>query len=339
MEQALVHKISLENDTISRTFELEITKEAPNCHPLELEKMIQDQSLTTNERFIAFFLLVTHYRKLPNFNAMRQSFVGNKHLFSENDYPLLRHIELLVSANKPYDKFDFYNLVQESRRLASLDVFKEQAGVLHHFAELTARYFELNEEQIEDNLDLINEAKDASDKTIQLSLANKYAKFYATQGRLLSLLGKYDEAFTSFDLALALENPEANNYQLIVSRYQDYQNNVRQLRLNDKLKKQVSLADEEIQKLKGNNFKILGVFAGFVTFIIGNISFVTSGDRPLDLMIVFNGMFFTYFGLLMILMQLMMPDIMNKKKRFMFWLLTSLMTLSGIALTLVFYLT
>lgn len=100
-----------------------------------------------------------------------------------------------------------------------------------------------------------------------------YAKYFATKGRLLALLGRFEDAVSAVEQGVDLENPSLDDYSLRLGEYHDirervlfrwYLTRVRQ-RLDDAEKR----IQEDLRQLKGNVVELMGLLAAVIAFLVG----------------------------------------------------------------------
>ena len=98
----------------------------------------------------------------------------------------------------------------------NLKALPRTTGALHLFAETVAKIGELYRKNLPDRhmataLRMIERA---------LNTDPSYAKYYATRARILTLLGRYDEAYNDVHKAVSLEPSDGKTYYLRISQYQ-----------------------------------------------------------------------------------------------------------------------
>lgn len=329
----------LKLDFTNRLFEREATK-IIECgldkkDEIYLMNVLLDQKEDTNYQFTAFFLLFTYYRRLKRVDMIEPLIQSYASRFK--GILFLEHVLLLSRSLVSQDAYDLKELMKQSRNLVQKEVFLNHTGILHYYAEMVANYFELintNHDQLTDDVF----AKDyilLAEKHIEtcLKLESDYAKFYATLGRIKLLLGKYGDAIEAFGLAKFKEKPTRVDYSLVIGTYQDYLLFAKQLKQNQALLEQNKVLDANIKEVNANNMRLISMFTGLITLVIGNITVAANSQEPIKLMFMLNGMFFVFFGVV-----IMVTNLLTKSKNSKWlWLIASILCLMGIGILILFY--
>lgn len=267
---------SFETYVNTRKFEEEITRIAKTIDfsvikSEDLKKEVDNIS-DKNVKFIFFFIVFTALRR-AKFGSL-ESYVDKYCL--EFTYPIFNHIELL--SKKPKSDRELRKLMIDAWKLTQIKYenvdFTSHEGILNNFSELTARYYEnnLDKRNDQEDVEMLNSAKDCIERAISLSKKstgenNIYPKYYLNKGRLLALLGKYDDG--EFYINLAIESIKEDSDRVrTVNEYQQYLLKVSIIRSFD-------LSDEKVrdlEKIKVNNYKIIALMTTLLGFLLGEIT-------------------------------------------------------------------
>src|SRR5690606_8916732 len=332
-------KALLKIDFSNRSFEREATK-IIECgldkkDEIYLMNVLIDDKEDISFQFTAFFLLFTYYRRLKRVDMIEP--LINSYASRFKTISFLEHVLLLSRLLVSQDAYDLKEIMKQSRSLVQKTEFMNHPGVLHYYAEIVASYFELisvdQETLLKDVFakDYIELAEKHMDTC--LNLESDYAKFYATRGRIKLLLGKYDDAIHSFGLAKYKEKPTRVDYSLVIGTYQDYLLFAKQLKQNQALLEQNKVLDANIKEVNANNIRLISMFTGLITLVIGNITVAANSQEPIKLMFMLNGMFFVFFGVV-----IMVTNLLTKTKNSKWlWLISGILCLMGIGILILFY--
>ncbi|MFW5841648.1 MAG: hypothetical protein ACOCU2_00015 [Bacillota bacterium] len=320
----IVNKINqfLEYDITDRLYEKKVTSYVGEiCTEKDFDKhlrdIMDDKHYPLDVRFTAFFIIFTFLRRKQNYNALKE--LMQKHINKFKPIPLLDHIQLLYGATNPFNNNSWEDLIDTSTKLINQHDFANHVGVLHHHARLYAEYYEYNLDKISED-----DAKKALEKAYEVAhkvteLEPSYGKFYATLGRIAAINKNFTVAFNAFHKAMKLEDPSSESYDARMTEYALYQNNVYTLKRHFEIEKLYASLNEKEHtldaKIKGHdtlinehkeaNFRNLGLFAGLITFVLGNITILSNANDNIPLiMIMFSAVFFLYFGFLLIISSL-----------------------------------
>ncbi|MDR4969023.1 MAG: hypothetical protein RG740_05345, partial [Acholeplasmataceae bacterium] len=285
-----------------------------------------------NIAFVYYFLLFTFYRRNRVMNPLNDLISSYAQLFES--IPFNEHILILYNALKPYQNSKRKELLNQAEKLANNETFSSHTGVLHHYAELCAEYYEFNIEELNQTMsqEQIKNAYLVAQEIVHIE--SNYAKFYVTLGRLASLNKDYNESYEAFSRALALEDVESAR-----STYSLYQMQALAVKKNfetsefihKQLNQQIEDFNDKMSKTKAENIRTIGLFAGLVTFILGNINIVLSGSQStVQVMALFTSVFLIYFALVVLYSSIDTTNIKTKFSRYFPQFLILLTFLSGI---------
>lgn len=316
MEQKI--KIILDEHKVlhDRDYENKVTRlvsKGLETQEIEELRIIINTHENNDYKFTAFLALFTYLRRTKKGNETQSLLNKYKNQFN-NTYILFKHLELLDLSLRTHDERGMYDLLNEANKLTKNENFKDHSGILHHYARIVVNYFELSEKSLDDirdnrkDMEILNHAYDS----INYCITEKYPKFYSTKGRLEILLGKYDDAVKSLNIAKNLEDFDRKDYTLVINSYQDYLLFAKQLKLAKELEDKQKKVEEKLNGVVANNMKIVGLFAGLISLILGNINFISNSDRPFELMLIFNLSFFIYFGIILMVGNILGDDKTSK---------------------------
>lgn len=297
------------------------------------------------ERFTVFFTLFSFFRREGNNEAISKLFKDYKDEFA--DELLFTHVDLLRLSLISYSKDDLKIMMDKSKSYIKkleekLGEELNHVGILHYYAHVVCDYYEATDYNYcyDDSLDnktsdkLAYENIKLANKVIEVVLEKEkdYAKFYATRGRICLLLKEFDAAIDNFLIAKAKEDPTRKDYNLIIGGYQDYLLFSKQLKQADILMEQNKKMENAIRDTHAGNLRLISLFTGLITIVIGNLSVITSNNEPVKLMFILNGMFFVFFGIIIVFTNLLLGYNDNEKQAKGLKLLAALLIMVGLIL-------
>lgn len=296
------------------------------------------------QRFTAFFTLFSLYRREDNNDAIDKLF--NKYKEDFKDLLFFTHVDLLRLSMISHSRDDLKEIMDKSKRyIKDLENhFTEKklkhTGILHYYAHAVCNYYEVSdydyryEEVSQSKLGtkVVNENIELAKEVIEVCIKDEkdYAKFYATKGRISLLKKDFDEAISNFLIAKAKEDTTRKDYRLIIGGYQDYLLFAKQLKQADILMEQNKKLETNIKDIHAGNIRLISLFTGLITLVIGNLSVITNNDEPVKLMFIFNGMFFIFFGVIIIFTNILLGHYEDQKKNKGLTVLSILLILVGI---------
>jgi tetratricopeptide (TPR) repeat protein len=292
----------------TRDFELYLTRlieEAPQVAN-ELEAILDtSRDLEDGVVYPAFYGLAIYYRRMKEPSKLEKLVHRYENRFGS--MPMYNHLLALCLKSKGGPA----NL-EEAVTRAGIAAAKvtDNAGVLHNYAETIATA--VDEEVVTDHA-YVEEA--VRNVKAAIGLAPRYAKYYCTYGRLLSLRGEYAAAVRLIRKAIDIEDSRKADYPIRIGDYQYYLAKVNFLSYAQKLadringyEQQVEKTQQEVRELSQKaflrNLEFLGFFAALVSFTIGSIQIL--GQQPFDqaaqLMVVLSGSLLCAFAGLSLLL-------------------------------------
>ncbi len=312
-------------DVMSRDYETLVNEDIANfmkAEDLNIYKAIKERyerfKETEEKTFYEFFFLFSFYRKQNMFHEMKDLYDRYIMLFSA--VPLIHHVKILHRAKFVHTKGDLNELINDAANIINNnEQYQKHIGFLHHFAELTANYYEMNLDERGDRTLL-----DMALKYVDVSICGDldYAKFHLTKGRLLALVGKYDEAEYEIKNAM-LKVPNSMNRNYIITEYEIYLNKISLIKASDEVKQNALLADEKLEMISENvrnqkvdNIKTIGLFSSIITFLLGSIEAfknISNYQIVAKVVTMFGGFALIMMGLIL-LFSILSIEGKNKKK-------------------------
>jgi tetratricopeptide (TPR) repeat protein len=281
-----------------REYELAITKLVTQKQNPEftywLKQLMENEDETI--AYDAFVCLNIYYRRDHDYTQLELLINSQRSRFQH--HISFSHIELLSLIGNARKEPTMANLIQGHQNISKMP---SNAGILHIFADLTATYYELKDtyqntktEVIEngeaENMqkqEWLSKAFYAVEEAIQLQ---NYAKFFCTRGRILALMGNFDEAMESIKDAIDFEDSSERDYAIRIGNYQyhklsilarmqnqqiknlveHYEKRIKQE--NQKVQQELMDTTKKIENSTIKNLEFLGLFAGIIGFTIGSIS-------------------------------------------------------------------
>ena len=198
-----------------RGYEMMITKLAEKCTgPQDVDALRQILADASQYSYMAFQCLLTLHRRNKDFEQMKLLFEEHPEFKKHISYNHFL-VQYLVHSESFYDYEDLLLMSYKDTQL-----FEDNAGYHQAFCNAFATICECCNEEDRDRIieKWWDEAFSSINKAI--SLDDRYAKFYCTKGRILSLCGKYSEAINLINKAISLENSSRPDYAMTIMNYQ-----------------------------------------------------------------------------------------------------------------------
>lgn len=226
----------------------------------------------------SFFCLCIRYRNRKEFSKFKRALDRSKYVFG--DHSLYKYQRMVYkktyfkSSEELTECFDIWNSLD--------DRYRELPSFVQGYADAVATYYENAGVANEENKKHIEEAL----HEVESAISNGgVAKLRSTRGKLLSLLGRYDEAKASLLTAIDKEDPShknysnrINDYQLILSQIKMKQHLDNQLEILQQYEKKFQKVEESIDRSKYETLALLGFFAALLALISG--AFRLGGGLP-----------------------------------------------------------
>nr|DAW20649.1 MAG TPA: hypothetical protein [Caudoviricetes sp.] len=278
-----IKKISEFDDT-SRQYEVDLTHIANKKMNIKLlENILKDpfnDSQYSNDnilkiKYATFYCVNIYHRHQFNKEILDKLWETYADQFKEfKSFNHLKVNRFLLESDLCSDLDKQKDILEK----ASNDAVKypNNAGYQHAFAVLFVDIVEKNEQNFEQCRELIetwnSKAFTAINSAIQRD--SEYARYYCTKGRILSLMGRYDEADEQIYTAIIKEDSTKVDYAIRISKYQYYKiQNQYKKQLND-LQTQIKNEQEEISRMNNSvisNIETITLFSGIVSFVLGSL--------------------------------------------------------------------
>ncbi len=305
--------------------------------------------------FTYFWIVFTYYRRQNNFSEMETFYLQEVEQFGFefNNYPIKKHIDLLNKANSPkfYDKYD--RLIKQSERMRKEHPsLSTQPGIIHHYCEMIAIYYErhldlkdekednVGQKQIKDALnkinDLIKEAEknnsidnikllkdkeydeeqkifnDKINEAVKYNL-KVYDKYYVTRGRLLALSHEYALALESINKGIQKVYESSSPNKSTIDSYKLIANNISLIQAFDTSNSNY----ETLKSIKTDNFKVISIMTALLGFLLGSIEIFARVDEPIRIVLyicAYLGLILILLGICLVGVSLVLDDLKKKQK-------------------------
>lgn len=216
------HRVALSffrslTDETKREYENAITKFAEqHCEDVHIKTFEKLMCKNNKYSFPAFFCLCTIYRRNKDFEKLNKIIFQHTNFQSHISY---NHILVMYLVHSE-SIYDYDNLLELAFKGA--ETLSENSGYLNTFANAFATICEKCNK--EDCLTIVDIWYERALKAIEsaIALEPKYAKFYCTKARIISLRGRFEEAISLILHAISIENSSRPDYALTIMNYQYY---------------------------------------------------------------------------------------------------------------------
>ena len=291
-------------DFNTREFEDEINKVVVNLDLKSLDKVNDIEIIKEcikkdlNLGFVAFFIIFTAFRKANYSNLVS---LCDEFIYDFNSFHIFAFLRLLALYNSSKDSDTLLYLIKRTKKLLNNPEknLNNHAGILNFYCELICCYYEKNLDLRNDNnnLNVLKEGLQAIDKAIGKYNDHVYEKFYLNKGRLLVLLGKYDDGENLINKAI-LELPMNSDRFNKVHSYEQYLVTASFVRAFDSNAEKY----KDLEKTKVSNYKSIALMTTLLGFLLGTINIFVTVDDPLmlgKLMLSFVSLLIFLCGLLL----------------------------------------
>lgn len=228
----------------------EISDEQDNDFNIKVRKLIMEHSEETVEKkllplirtlneedtcFTAYYAAFTFYRRLGyvyKIHGLVEEFHERFSTYRFNNIIMSQHYSALFEL-EGHSAEDLRSAITYARK--ALELIPNNSGVMQNYADLVTKSFELrvmnirkDKEQLEFAIGRVEDA---------LEINPNYPKYHSTRGRLLSFTHQYQEAITSIQKAISLENMETKDSFIRIVDYNKYIFDVKLRSLQRKVKK------------------------------------------------------------------------------------------------------
>lgn len=241
-------------------------------------------------RYAAYCTLHSLHRRMRDKEKLRVLRAKYENVFDR--HPSALHFRLLSYVDLG-EVIDGEAVLLQAKK--SVEKMQGSAGAEHLLADLVVRYFREDPRRAKgQQADMwVEEGLSAVERAIA---AEKYAKFYYTKARLLTLKGRYKEALADLQTAQDREDSRRTDYVLRMATYLAEINRIEDLQRSSQMEEELARhASELAQKQEAaearikaqmirldessvKNLEFLGLFAGVISFTIGGISIVSNAS-------------------------------------------------------------
>lgn len=310
-----------ENNTRTRKYEYAISEMSKTLTHESLEPYIlamKNSKEPMYVRFSCFFLLFTYYRKNNFLTEMKELVDDNYDTFKDQ---FLFYFIYLMKEDKLATINQLDKILENGEK--HLDFYKDYVGYLNLYVEICAKYYEVN-------LDLRGKI-DAGDENCESSKKKKegnerlnkaieaietcckessYHKFFVNKGRILALLGDYDQAEKFIHEGISKVTNDTHHDKTVAS-YERYYNLLLNIITYDKAQETIRLCekkqevlDKSVKGIQIDNFKNLSILSTVIAFLLGGVeAFANISDYFVigKVMLMYAGLFLCLIGFISLL--------------------------------------
>ena len=272
----------------------------------------QNRERNLDPVFIYFYVIFTYYRRQKNFTKMEEFY--KEGLMEFKDYPIYNHIDLLCKANLPINFDKLEDLIRQSiKNQNKYPQLKQQEGVIHHYCEMVAIYYERNLD-LKRNDEAKKQIKDALEKVDNLikESENKNKGNQVQLNPTINSISEYIEYFSKQDLK------NYDKYYVTKSTIDSYKliaNNISLIKAYD-----TSLENyESLRSIKTDNFKVISLMTAVLSFVLGSVQIFATVKSPVEIvtyLVAFLGLILILLGICLLGVSLVMKDCSKKEKKF-----------------------
>jgi hypothetical protein len=245
-------------------------------------------------RYAAFYALhILLRRTFQSTELGKLMDTWGKNFAACNTYP---HLKSLYLRTRPGRGADAVHCASEANRKTD----RAHAGILHNYA---AALIEVEEQAATVNHERLRTADAALTEAIGRT-EGEYARYFATQARLYSLLGRHSEAEAAVSEAIDKEAPGAEDYPIRIGEYQEIRLRIRFQQYRDQLEERVRKAVSRFEESRLEMVQLLGLLAAVVAFLVVTLEVAQNQtlDRAARLLVLMTGgilVVFAAFGFLL----------------------------------------
>lgn len=194
--------------------------------------------------YSAFFALIIYFRHQLDLENLEDTW--NKYHSSFQDFESYNHLQILlylpfVQSHHLDDDLKYLKMALENANKHT-----ENPGYNHAFADLFASIYEKYEYDFNNLTNFESYRQLALDKVeLAIDQEETTAVYYCTKARIISILGRYNEAESLFLTAISKEIVNRTDYSLRIGKFQYY-------KLLNQTRKQISEATQRTYELKEN---------------------------------------------------------------------------------------
>ena len=213
--QELISALTAHEEECSREFEADLS--AFCTRHMDAQLLQQLRQLVAEEEedlaYRAFYALTIIYRNRKDYQQLQALFEENPRFAG---HPSYHHLLILfqLEAETFFDALELLELAREDARQ-----HRDNAGYLHLFAHLFVYTCEKSRGEMREQVrrEYYDDVEQAVEDAIRLDPA--YAKFYCTKARVVAQRGRYAEAYSLINKAVATESSARKDYALRLLDY------------------------------------------------------------------------------------------------------------------------
>lgn len=213
--QELISALTAHEEECSREFEADLSAFCTRHMDAQLVQQLRQLVAEGEEdlAYRAFYALTIIYRNRKDYQQLQALFEENPHFAG---HPSYHHLLILfqLEAETFFDALELLELAREDARQ-----HRDNAGYLHLFAHLFVYTCEKSRGEMREQVrrEYYDDVEQAVEDAIRLDPA--YAKFYCTKARVVAQRGRYAEAYSLINKAVATESSARKDYALRLLDY------------------------------------------------------------------------------------------------------------------------
>lgn len=213
--QELISALTAHEEECSREFEADLSAFCTRHMDTQLVQQLRQLVAEGEEdlAYRAFYALTIIYRNRKDYQQLQALFEENPHFAG---HPSYHHLLILfqLEAETFFDALELLELAREDARQ-----HRDNAGYLHLFAHLFVYTCEKSRGEMREQVrrEYYDDVERAVEDAIRLDPA--YAKFYCTKARVVAQRGRYAEAYSLINKAVATESSARKDYALRLLDY------------------------------------------------------------------------------------------------------------------------
>ena len=255
--------------------------------------IIEDKELALSIRFAAYYSCSIFFRRNNKFEEMIKLADMYSRYFVQ--YPLN---DIVLSFKYRYMALEYHSIdlmqISISYALKAKKALEHHKAILHHFAETIATGLEYNLIKNDDKSIFILEAFNAINESIELwnvePSQKKYAKNYATLGRLYIQNGDFDNGKSNILKFLNYEDGDTVDSLKRIIKYNNYLYNAQyeksvhnlhneEIEVEEKLKMKLVKISQELENSKVNYIEFLAFFSSIIAILSCSTSLIANADN------------------------------------------------------------
>lgn len=213
--QELISALTAHEEECSREFEADLSAFCTRHMDAQLVQQLRQLVAEGEEdlAYRAFYALTIIYRNRKDYQQLQALFEENPRFAG---HPSYHHLLILfqLEAETFFDALELLELAREDARQ-----HRDNAGYLHLFAHLFVYTCEKSRGEMREQVrrEYYDDVEQAVEDAIRLDPA--YAKFYCTKARVVAQRGRYAEAYSLINKAVATESSARKDYALRLLDY------------------------------------------------------------------------------------------------------------------------